>query len=308
MRIEQLEYFHALSALKTIQAVSEKFYTSPQVVSKAIQKLEKELNVQLFIRTRKGLELTEDGVDIYPYIEEILNNYYYLKHQYMDKQPVEITNLHILTCKGTVAYFSALIKSLNASDENNGLNLIIQVATIQEVQFILAQKNTFDILTTIATDNELSQFYHTPAITRYYAIALGQRGPLRLYMHKSSPWANKEKIALKQLKNLPLIKYNLNELEFDRYVKDIHHAPLRYPLQVSEITLALELVNENQGYFFAPEYYINTLFTAAQLKHITSIALEIDYFQNEVFFVAKQALQNPALNSVLKLLKADLVF
>ena len=176
------------------------------------------------------------------------------------------------------------------------------------MQIVLAHKNNIDILKIVATDDEYSQFYHTPAITRYYAIALGRRGPLRLYMHKSSPWANKEKITLKQLKNLPLLKYNLNEVAFDRYLKDTHHITLRYPLQVSEMTLALELINENQGYFFAPEYYINSLFSAAQLKHVTSVALDIDYFQNEVFFVARKALQNPAFHSVLKLLEADLVF
>lgn len=308
MRIEQLEYFYTLVSLKTIQAVSEQYYTSPQVVSKAIQKLEKELGTLLFVRTRKGLELTEDGADIYPYIEDILNNYRYLQHKYIDCGASEVTNLHILTCKGTVPYFTALIKSLNAAGEGSRLNLIIQVEAIQEVKFILAQKNDFDIITTIATESELSEFYRTPAITRHYAIALGKRGPLRLYLHKSSPWTNREKISLKQLKNLPLIKYNLNEIDFDHYVKEQHHLTLRYPLQVNEITLALELVNENQGCFFAPEFYINSMFSAAQRKHLASIPLEIDYFQNEVFFVSKTALQNPALSSVLRLLKADLVF
>lgn len=308
MRIEQLEYFYALASLKTIQAVSEQFYTSPQVVSKAIQKLEKELNTLLFVRTRKGLELTEDGADIYPYVEDILTNYRYLQHNYIAQNPAGITDLHILSSKGTIPYFTALIKSLNAAGEGGRLNLIIQVESFQEVKFLLAQKNDFDIITTVATENDLSGFYRTPAITRHYAIALGNRGPLRLYLHKSSPWTNRDKISLKQLKNLPLIKYNLTENDFDHYLKEQHHLTLRYPLQVSEIALALELVNENQGCFFAPEFYINNMFTAAQRKYLASVPLEVDYFQNEVFFVSKKALQNPAFSGVLKLLKADLVF
>lgn len=308
MRIEQLEYFYALVTFKTIQAVSEKFYTSPQAVSKAIQNLEKEFNTQLFFRTRKGLKLTESGADIFPYVEDMLASYRHLKHHYIEKAHSAITDLHILTCKGTVPYFTTLIQSLNSSEKITRLNLIIQVETYQRVRFLIAQKNDFDIITTSASENELAEFYRTPAITRYFEIALGNRGPLRLYMHKNSPLANKKEITLKELKKLPLIKYNLQDVEFDHYLKEVYNLVLPYPLQVNEISLALELVNNNQGYMFSPEYHINNMFSATQRKHITSIPLEIDYFQNETFLINKKSLQNPALSDVLKILRADLIF
>ena len=95
MRFDQLEYFYALASCQTIQAVSEKFYTSPQVVSKAIKQLEEELGTLLFIRTKKGLLLTEAGTDVYPYIAEILKNYQYLNDKYINKKTIELQNLKI---------------------------------------------------------------------------------------------------------------------------------------------------------------------------------------------------------------------
>ena len=67
-------------------------------------------------------------------------------------------------------------------------------------------------------------------------------------MSKNSPWAGKEKLSYKQLKNFSFVRYNLEEFSFDQYLKDTFRIKLQYPYQVSEISLALEFVVINAAF------------------------------------------------------------
>lgn len=302
MRFDQLEYFYALASCQTIQAVSEKFYTSPQVVSKAIKQLEEELGTLLFIRTKKGLLLTEAGTDVYPYIAEILKNYQYLNDKYINKKTIELQNLKILSCKGTLFYFSKLIQDMNLTTPEP-LNFIIKVATVQEVQQILYAKNDYDVIATVLGDSVIETIRKDPFIKKNYELNIIQRDPLKIWMSKNSPWAGKEKLSYKQLKNFSFVRYNLEEISFDQYLKDKFHIKLHYPYQVSEISLALEFVLKNQCCFFAPEYFIMNTLLAAQRQNIISVDLDIEFFQNVVFLINKNKLKDPYFSAIIEKLR-----
>ena len=114
MRLEQLEYFVSAVLLQSLNAVSEAFYISPQVVSKSIKQLEAELNTTLFVRSRKGLLLTEKGKDVYHYALEIVQDIHYLRQNYIhpnEEEQAFASNMAILTAKGLLPVFKPLIKS-----------------------------------------------------------------------------------------------------------------------------------------------------------------------------------------------------
>ncbi len=299
MRFDQLEYFHALAACQTIQAVSERFYTSPQVVSKAIKQLEEEFGTLLFVRTKKGLLLTEAGTDIYPYIAEMLKNYQYLNDKYIHKKAIELQDLKILSCKGTLFYFSKLIQDLNLNTPGQ-LHFTVKSATVQEVQQILYTKNDYDIIATVLGDTAIEVMKKDLFIKKNYELRIIQRDPLKIWMSKNSPWAGKEKLSYKQLKNFSFVRYNLEEFSFDQYLKDTFRIKLQYPYQVSEISLALEFVVKNQCCFFAPEYFIINTLSAAQRQNIISINLDIDFFQNVVFLISKNKLNDPHFSAIIE--------
>lgn len=62
MNTKILEYIVAVAEEKSITKAAERFYLSQPVLSRHIRKLERELGVPLFERTRDGMQLTEGGV------------------------------------------------------------------------------------------------------------------------------------------------------------------------------------------------------------------------------------------------------
>ncbi|MDU2065205.1 MAG: LysR family transcriptional regulator [Sporomusaceae bacterium] len=73
MELRQLEYFQMASRLGSITRAAERLHVSQPSITKAIQKLEGELNVQLFDRSQKHLALTPEGAVFLERIEKALH-------------------------------------------------------------------------------------------------------------------------------------------------------------------------------------------------------------------------------------------
>lgn len=72
MNLELWKLFYEVANAKNISYASEKLHISQPALTKQIQKLEEYLNCKLFIRTQKGVLLTEEGRVVYEDIENAL--------------------------------------------------------------------------------------------------------------------------------------------------------------------------------------------------------------------------------------------
>lgn len=64
--------FNVVSGNKSFSKAAQELYMTQSAVSQAIMKLEKELGIQLFYRTSKGIVLTNEGKLLYEYIHSAL--------------------------------------------------------------------------------------------------------------------------------------------------------------------------------------------------------------------------------------------
>lgn len=71
MNYKQLSYFWAVAKAGSLVKASEQLGVTPQTLSGQISLLEAELNVTLFKRVGRGLELTDSGRIALPYAESI---------------------------------------------------------------------------------------------------------------------------------------------------------------------------------------------------------------------------------------------
>lgn len=74
MEIRQLQYFVESARRKSFSQAARFLYTTQPNISKSIQKLEAELQIELFVRGNVGVELTPEGQVVYEHARMILNN------------------------------------------------------------------------------------------------------------------------------------------------------------------------------------------------------------------------------------------
>ena len=73
MNLELYRIFYSIANHGSISKAAEHLYITQPAVSRSIRQLEEEMGCTLFVRTRKGVRLTQEGEILYQYIEHSLN-------------------------------------------------------------------------------------------------------------------------------------------------------------------------------------------------------------------------------------------
>ena len=68
--LELYRIFYVVAKSKNMTRASEELFISQPAISQSIKKLESELGGTLFLRSNKGMELTEEGKMFYSYIKD----------------------------------------------------------------------------------------------------------------------------------------------------------------------------------------------------------------------------------------------
>lgn len=97
MDFNQLQYIACLAQTNSLSKVAEQFFTSHQVVKKAISSLENELNVSLLRSTNQGTQLTLAGMCVASFVPEFTAQYCKMQaalKQFQNVKPDTILPIH----------------------------------------------------------------------------------------------------------------------------------------------------------------------------------------------------------------------
>ena len=97
MTLQQLRYVVTVHETGSFSAASEKLYVSQPSISTMIADLEEELDITIFNRSRKGVELTEDGNVLLQYAYAMLHLENEICENFMTKKS-EIVSCCIIDC------------------------------------------------------------------------------------------------------------------------------------------------------------------------------------------------------------------
>ena len=78
--LDNYNIFYEVAKCKNITKASERLFISQPAVSQAIKKLEENLQVSLFVRSKKGMELTSIGMKIFEMVEIALKKLSEVEH------------------------------------------------------------------------------------------------------------------------------------------------------------------------------------------------------------------------------------
>ncbi|SEA08672.1 HTH-type transcriptional activator IlvY [Alkalimonas amylolytica] len=103
MDIKQAQLFMHLAASLNFARTSEQMFVSPSTLSRAIQRLEQELGVQLFLRDTRSVELTREGKTVLTFVRQYLDAWHQLQSDLSSGQ-AELQGSIRLFCTVTASY------------------------------------------------------------------------------------------------------------------------------------------------------------------------------------------------------------
>lgn len=89
MRTEYLEYLLEVARTKSISAAAKKLFIGQTTLSAIVNSVENELNVKIFVRTHRGVALTEHGERVIAIAEDIAEKNRQLLTLFSDTEPVQ---------------------------------------------------------------------------------------------------------------------------------------------------------------------------------------------------------------------------
>lgn len=95
VNFELYRIFYTVANYENITKASEELLISQPAISKSIKNLEEQLGGQLFVRTKRGVFLTEEGREFYNYIKQAMEYIHRAENKFTDLMNLEEGNIRI---------------------------------------------------------------------------------------------------------------------------------------------------------------------------------------------------------------------
>lgn len=238
MEFKHIEYFIETSQHKSMSKAAEALFISQQALSRCIANMEQELGCELFVRTVKGITLTEDGEYLYdkfaPQVEQFHNTLDEAFAHFKNK-PIRLSFCCaplIFRCLDTEMLFDFQEKYPNITLEQ------LELSDTDCDVYVAADPEHFGLLA-IPSNRHGERVAFTPVKTF----------PLYLFVHKDNPLAQFKKINFSQLKNEPFLmldKKSYYRKVVNYYAKKYHFVP-KTVFESSDANQLISLVNRGRG-------------------------------------------------------------
>lgn len=137
--------FYDVAKYGSISKAAEASYTSQPAISKAIKKLESDLNAQLFYRKSNGVELTEKGKELLYYVEKSYSNLMTAERVMLETDNLERgklsigmpSNLGIFFLFEKVVSFHEKYPNIEISIITGGTNYLLDLFKSHKIDFIV---------------------------------------------------------------------------------------------------------------------------------------------------------------------------
>ncbi|MGO2745990.1 LysR family transcriptional regulator [Microbacterium sp.] len=201
--LQQLRYFVEVAAEGSISAAADLLYVSQPTMSAALREIENRTGCTLFIRSTRGVMLTEDGTEFLGYARQVVEQSELLEQRYLGRPPSR--RLLAVSTQHYSFVVDAFVRMVKASDAD-------------EYAFSLRETRTWEIIEDVRTlRSELGVLYRNDFNRNVIDKLLRDSGlaftPLflatpHIFIARTNPLAERARVTLADLEELPRLTFD----------------------------------------------------------------------------------------------------
>ncbi|KRL66369.1 LysR family transcriptional regulator [Companilactobacillus versmoldensis] len=295
MRIQQLEYLETIVKTGSINEAAKQLYLTQPSLSKAIKELEKEMNIQILLRSKLGATLTDEGREFMVYARQVLDQVQLLEGHYQKnairKQSFSVSAQHYAF---VVHAFVELIKTVKADEyqftlrETETRNILTDLTSFKsEIGILYLNEFNHQIMDKLFKEHDLE---FTPLFKALPHVFVGRPNPL----------TKKKSVTLDDLEDYPYLSYEQGDNNSFYFAEEILSTLVRKKnIKVSDRATIFNLMVGLNG------YTISSGIISSKLNDdkIVAIPLEVDDSMTLGWIKHSQAQLSPIAQSYLEMLK-----
>jgi LysR family hca operon transcriptional activator len=287
MEIREILHVKTVADFKNLTKAAEYLHITQPSLSQSIKSIEQGLNTPLFIRSKRGMELTQAGMKFVRDSSPLLNEYNLFISKLKDYSKEALSHCIGLYKLSYTTPINDAIMSFISSNSND--NYLIKVESNENLETML-----------ISNQLDLAIIKYSPISTRQSKLSYDVLFKEKLYvlMSPTNPLAAYDKLSARSLKGNKLITSNVNEYPYIMTHEVLKNAGIELEIHTytnySNLSMIVDLVEKNMGIAFATK----DVCTYFNRKEITCIPLIEDYFY-DICIVQKEMDKRNGKNNVL---------
>ena len=202
MTIKQLKYLIAVADADSITEASKRLFIAQPSLTASIQELEKEYNINIFTRSKKGIKLTNEGEEFLGYARQVLDQLNLIDERYIGN-----TSSKLKFCVSSQHYSFVVEAFVTLLKKYGG----------DKYEFRMRETQTYDIIDDVMhLRSEIGILYindfnktiieKTLRNNNLNFVSLFRAKP-HVFIGKNSPLAKKKSLSLDDLKPFPRLSY-----------------------------------------------------------------------------------------------------
>lgn len=217
MTLQQLRYVIAVAEKGTVSSAAKSLFISQPSLTNAVRELEKELQINIFLRTNKGVVLSNDGIEFIGYARQIIEQTNLLEDKYINykkhKKKFSVSTQHY---SFAVNAFVDVIKEFGYDNydftlrETQTYEIIRDVSQLKcEVGILYLSAENEKVINKLINENNLLFQELTKAKPH-------------IFISSKHPLANKEDITFDDLKKYPFLQFEQGEYNSFHFYEELY--------------------------------------------------------------------------------------
>lgn len=244
MTIQKLRYIVEVTSCGSINEAAKRLFISQPSLSSAIKEVEEEAGIQIFLRTNKGVVLSQEGVEFLGYARQVLEQVTLLERRYDSSKPVK--QLFSVSTQ----HYAFVVKAF--------VNLVKQYGG-EVYEFVFRDTRTYEILEDVKTlRSEIGVIYLNDFNGKVLRHILKQEeldfhvlfhARPHVFISAKHPLAQRTAVTLDDLEAFPCLTFEQGETNSFYYAEEILSTlPRSKSIRVSDRATIFNLMIGLNGY------------------------------------------------------------
>ena len=225
MTFSQLNYVLEVSRCGSINKAASKLFVSQSSLSNSIQELEKELDITIFLRSSKGIELTPEGSEFLSYIRPLIEQHKHIMSLYENKNAKPSLRMSVATQRYPFAV-KAFTELMSNAEYPKYEMRIKETGIYQIIEDVYNNDCSIGV---IFISRESEDFIRKNLENRNLIFNLVKKINPRVYIRKGHPLADKSIVHFNQLTEYPYVVFDHGQGKSLYYTEEVNLAGFKIP-------------------------------------------------------------------------------
>lgn len=244
MTLQQLKYIIKIVECGSITEAAKQLFITQPSLSTAVKEIEKEIGIEIFYRTTKGVSLSTDGTEFLSYARQIIEQTELMEQRYTGKKPSK------QLCSISTQHYAFAVNAF--------VELILGL-DVDEYEFTLRETRTYEIIEDVKNlRSEIGIIYFSGFNEKILNKLLKENhlefnllfeAIPHVFVSSKHPLAKNTSVTLKDLDNYPFLAFEQGEYNSFYFSEEIlSTVPRKKTIHVSDRATLFNLLIGLNGY------------------------------------------------------------